>query len=798
MDYKWTLYRKIQWLIILVLFTVFIFSNFAIANLINKDIKDTFLDNTENTSILIQKNIETLFGDALTIIEQMKTKLNNTKRDDEYASEYLGFVSKSVNSVTNTFMAYNDGTYVLRPFAAIPANFDPREREWYKLGYKMTGVKWSDPYIDVSTKKLVITGVTYINQIDTDGVFGLDLDLSRLNDNIAGSKISKNGFILLVNDEGTIISDSRNTLNNKDIVELNDSEFTSSGIITGSIETDKGVYYLRLLNRTNIRLIAFLPHSDLGDAKRRIQLYLSLTLFIVLFIALVITHIVIGRITKPLEELKNTMIASSSGGLIRIYEGKTNDEINSLIEGYNRMATNVNEQNEKIQLVTKELIESDHKLHDQYVKTAELAYSDHLTGLPNRFKFEEVANEMIEERERFALFYIDLDNFKVINDTYGHSHGDKVLEVISRRFDDYCDQKCFFARLSGDEFGVLVPIKWDKAEVKENAEEMLHIICEPIKYKNLEFEITGSIGISIFPDDSESFESILSNADIAMFEAKDKSKNQFVIYNNQLKLDLMHKFNLESKLLQSLDNNEMHVYYQALIDYKTKEINGFEALVRWIDPVVGMIFPDDFIPIAEHNLYINKIGEFVLEESVKFGTELKREYGKYYMMNVNVSAVQLHLESFIDDVIQVLKKYDYPAGFLNLEITESVAIEKDKSIIKKLSMLHKIGIKISLDDFGTGYSSLNHLLNLSLTDLKIDRSLIVEAVKKDEVYRLIKGIVDFAHTIHLKVVAEGIEDVYMEQMVGHMGVDICQGYLYTKAVEKNKVKAFIDNHPNKA
>ncbi len=797
MNLKWTLYRKIQLLIVFVLFFVYLSSNIIILSVVNRDIKETFTYNTVNTAILLQKNIEVLFSDAVTILDRIETKFSDVARDDAVTKDYFEFISSAINSVTNSFIAYNDGTFVLVPEAEIPVGFDPRDRDWYKLAYKVNGSNWSDPYIDIATGELVITGMTYVKLKDTDGVVGVDLNLERLSEIIGSSIISKNGFILLINEEGFIINDSKQRLQNKTIEDLNDQAFTDSKLITGTIETKKGTYYLRALNRTNIRLLAFLPKSDVDEALKSFQLLSSFVLFVSLFIALLITYYVTRKLTKPLEALKDTMNESVTSGQIILYEGTTNDEINALIEGYNNMATHVNEQNTKINVVTRELIESDRKLHDQYIRTAELAYSDYLTGLPNRVKFEQVTNQKIEERERFALFYLDLDNFKVINDTYGHSQGDKVLEVMSKRFDDCCSGRYFVARLGGDEFGILVPIKVARSEIKEKAKTLLNVINKPIKFENMEFEVTGSIGISIFPDDAETFEGILANSDIAMFEAKKLSKNQFVIFNSQQKEELIKKVNLESKLLQSVEKGEIYVYYQPLINYKTKQIEGFESLARWIDDEVGMIYPDIFIPIAEHNLYINTLGAYVLDESLKFGKKLKEDNGKFYEMNVNVSAVQLHLENFVDDVVNALKKYDYPPGFLNLEITESVAIESDKSITKKLAKLHKLGVKISLDDFGTGYSSLNHLLSMSLTHLKIDRSLIVEAVKNDDVYRMIKGIVDFAHTIHLKVVAEGIEDAFMEQMMGHMTVDVCQGYLYTRPVNEADIINYMNEYPVK-
>lgn len=676
MKIKWTIYRKIQLQIFIVLLIVYVVSNFALSRLISENIRETFSDDVMNTSLLLQNSTEVIFDDARNSLEFLKEIYEGKERDDEFVENYILTLNKSKEYIINTFIAYSDGVLILSPPANLPDGFDPRTRLWYKGAYAAREVKWSAPYIDAATGELVITGSLYIELLEIDGVLGLDIKLEKLPDIINKTQIGESGFILLVSENGEVITDSNSDTAITNISELNDDEFLSSDIITGSIETEKGLYYLRRLNRTNIRLIAFLPQKDMQSSANKLQLISSVVLIFALLLGIVISYFLSKRITSPIEKLTEVMINSSKKSELILLEETSSDETNTLIECYNRLATHVNIQNSDLKMISEDLLESERMLQIQYEKVRELAYSDHLTGMPNRIKFEIETKKIIDKNIKFALFYIDLDNFKNINDTYGHNHGDFVLKKISKRFEACCKGEFLGSRLSGDEFGIVkIYNKFD--EITDIANKLLDLLNEPIHYNDLEFTITGSIGICSFPENGESFEDLLSNADIAMYEAKNNSKNQYKIFNQELRANLIEKINIESKLVHSIEKGELFVVYQPLMDFKTNKVNGFEALARWDEEVIGMIYPDTFIPIAEHNLFINDIGYFVLEESLKFGNILYEKYGEYFEMSVNVSLVQLHLENFVEGILSIIDKYNFPYEYINLEITESVALEND-------------------------------------------------------------------------------------------------------------------------
>lgn len=786
---KWTLYKKIQLILLLFMSITFSISHFTLTELIENTTRQNFKNNVVNTAVLLQQNIEVIFNDATNTLSFINQEYSNKYRNDVLIRDYLMIMNDTKDYIVNSFVAYEDKSYVLVPYTDL-VDFDPTQREWYKQAQEVNTIVWSKPYIDIVTNDLVITGSIHIHLLNTEGVIGLDIKLDSIPGIINKTKIGRNGLVLLVDSEGYIIGDSSNTHMGKTLEVLGDPTLYNSNLITGYLETSKGLYYMRFLSKTDMRLIAYLPHSDLLDAAQSPEKTSRFILLISLVIGLILSYFLARRITKPISRLTSTMALSKGKDSLIIFNEETNDEINTLIKGYNDLVLSVNSQNNYLKEMSNELKESEEKLQEQYEKVAKLAYIDSLTNMPNRVSFEQQAKVLINSRIKFYLYYIDLDNFKYINDTYGHNYGDFVLQVVSKRFVNCCDGKYFSARLSGDEFGLLVT-ETERDEVDKIAEKILQIVNDPISFNELDFYVTVSIGISIFPDDGKSFVDLMSNADIAMYEAKRKSKNQFMVFNKTLRSNMLTRISIETKMQSALEQGEFYLTYQPLYNLDNNELCGFEALLRWESDKLGLIMPSEFIPIAERNLFIIPLGYFVLEEAIKFGLIIREKRGQFLEMNVNVSTIQLHLDSFTSDVDYLLEKYDYPRQYLNIEITETLALSNDVIILNKLRDLQKTGIRISLDDFGTGYSSINHLININLSHLKIDRSIIQDAVLKNEVKKLLKGVVDFAHAIDIIVIAEGIENLEMETMVHELNIDIAQGYLYSKPMRDNVVIKFL-------
>lgn len=424
-------------------------------------------------------------------------------------------------------------------------------------------------------------------------------------------------------------------------------------------------------------------------------------------------------------------------------------------------------------------------------KMLTMAYTDGLTGLLNRSRLKEVITKSINDKEQGTLFYIDLDNFKFLNDNYGHSYGDLVLVEMSQRLLEFKDKACHIARISGDEFAIVIKDTLSLKKIEVFAKNFLKIISKKMTLDGIEFGVTASIGIASYPYDAQEFEDLLVNADISMHYAKNNSKNHFIIFTEAIKNDMLSAMNMERHLNNALLHDEISIYYQPIVCIHTGKISGFEALARWNSPTFGKISPDVFIPIAEKNKFIIHLGDYIMRHALQFIIELNKDFGTSYEIALNISAVQLEEADFCHKLFDLLALHDYLPKHLNLEITESISLDSNPLIINNLNNLYKKGIPISLDDFGTGYSTFSNLTELPLSHLKIDKTIVQRSITDDHVFKLINSIVEFAHRMGIKVVAEGIENKAMNDRMEEIAVDFAQGYMYSKPVDGITLKNLI-------
>lgn len=416
-----------------------------------------------------------------------------------------------------------------------------------------------------------------------------------------------------------------------------------------------------------------------------------------------------------------------------------------------------------------------------------LAYYDSLTNLPNKTSFKEMFYKTTNSNEKAALLYIDIDNFKYINDTMGHSYGDKVLmktgEGLSRIIGDAGE----VYRLGGDEFSIILFNVEGKNKVEEVANSILKGFSDPIDARGGDLYISLSIGISMYPEDSKLMDELIVNSDIAMYKSKEVGKGTYTFFNESMRKDIEHRLTVEKQLSGALENNEMYLLYQPQFNVKTGKIDCFEALIRWENPVLGFVSPLSFISIAEESRLIIPIGEWVLKTACNFIKRLQSEGFYNYRVAVNISIVQLRQENFVEDVIRILEEADLSPEFLELEITESILMESFDYQNKKLEILKSKGIRIALDDFGTGYSSLSYLRKLKVNILKIDKAFINDIFANDESKSLTMGIIDIGHKVGLEVIAEGVEDAKQLKFLEENDCDKIQGYLFSKPVSVEEV-----------
>ncbi len=440
------------------------------------------------------------------------------------------------------------------------------------------------------------------------------------------------------------------------------------------------------------------------------------------------------------------------------------------------------------------------ELKDYESKLFYLAYHDQLTGLKNRFALQERLDYLKRENEikNYALLYIDIDNFKYVNDAMGHRFGDMLLTKVSERLLNSTTVNNSVYRIGGDEFIVLIE-NYDKKEyIERTAVAILKAFKPLFEIESINIFATISVGISIYPEHGKEIDSLLKNADIALYKAKESGKNRIVFYNDPMNEEIAGRVKIEKSLRTALDKKEFELYYQPQLDIRTGTISGFEALIRWRSGDLGFVSPQDFIGVAEATHLIIPIGEWVLKTACQFLNNLERLGYKGLSMSVNISMIQLIQDDFVDMVLDNIDAVHINPIQLELEITESILMESYEVIAKKLKILRARGIRIALDDFGKGYSSLNYLKLLPITTLKIDKSFIDTISSKGKT--LTDLIVKMGRSMDLCVVAEGVETQEQFDFLIKHKCNKIQGYLFSKPMPEsetiNKIREHYMSHNN--
>ncbi|MGO5054104.1 EAL domain-containing protein [Lachnospiraceae bacterium LCP25S3_G4] len=426
-----------------------------------------------------------------------------------------------------------------------------------------------------------------------------------------------------------------------------------------------------------------------------------------------------------------------------------------------------------------------------------MAYYDNLTGIPNRFLFKdrvENAISLAEQNEKFiSIMFIDLDNFKSVNDTMGHDGGDYLLKEVSNGLSKRIRKTDTVARFGGDEFIILLNNIDNHNDISKIADNIMRVFSKPFIINGQEVFITASGGIATYPIDGEDSESLVKNADTAMYEAKDNGKNQYSLCTHDMKDEVEKNMKLSNGLYRALERNELSIHYQPQIDLNSKEITGLEALLRWKHPEYGMISPVVFIPLAEKNGSINSIGEWVLRTACNQNKAWQDMGLLYARIAVNLSVIQFNDPLIVEKVDKILKETGLSPKHLELEITESIAVKENKNVVDILDRLKKLGVSISIDDFGTEYSSLSRLKTLPIDRLKIDMQFIrgIEDNEKDQA--IAKIIINLANSLNLEVIAEGVETKGQMEFLNQKMCDEAQGYYYYKPMPAEELEEILIN-----
>ncbi|MEK4906704.1 sensor domain-containing protein [Niallia sp. FSL M8-0099] len=422
-----------------------------------------------------------------------------------------------------------------------------------------------------------------------------------------------------------------------------------------------------------------------------------------------------------------------------------------------------------------------------------MSFHDQLTGLYNRRALMEDINLEIKraetEQAAFALMTIDLDRFKYINDTFGHIVGDQILVKVAERLLEFNNYKCHVYRQGGDEFNILLS-QTNRKEAASNAQQILSTFANSFYLDSQEYYISPSIGISMYPQDGEDIETLIKNADEALFRVKERGKAHYQFYRSDMTTALTNIVSIETKLRKAIQRNELKLYYQPQIDLNDYTFNSFEALLRWESPSLGLVAPNDFIPLAEDTGLIISIGNWVIETACEQIKIWKTLYNLDTRIAVNISPKQFQQPNFVEVIRDAIQKYNIQPFLLEVEITEGV-MENIKEAVPILRNLKELGVIISVDDFGTGYSSLSYIKQFPIDVLKIDQSFIKDAVINAKDAAITTTIIHLGQNLGMEVIAEGVENKDQEDFLKKANCQKAQGYYYSKPLTCEDAEQFL-------
>ncbi|MDD4593286.1 MAG: EAL domain-containing protein [Parabacteroides sp.] len=710
-------------------------SDYNVLALLSDQNNQSRIDTVNDIMIKYAESKPNLLGIFLNNTDGISLATNNTSEVGMILSDrnyHQRTISEKVPVISETLISRFQG---LQIFVATNPIFSPSTGEL--LGYVAGAIRSDSMAVNLKDMKLNGSDSSYAYLID------------------------ENGNVIYHPDTKKIGLPVENLEIHNIMIDMQNDRQPSPAIVRYSESNQEMISACSLIDKTNWMLVIV---GNMDEFEAPIQL---LTTVIIIFIALI------------------TLIASIVGYFL------ARQFTNPIIKSLERKNVQLTELNEEISISEEELHRQVDELNEHRATIIEMAYHDSLTNLANRTLFIEHLNTLILKSEhspgKFAVAFLDLDNFKRINDTLGHSIGNDLLIETAKRLTSVIRANDFLARLSGDEFSIILSDLDGTDEITQFIDKIMEQLTEPFLVKNKTIIMTVSIGISRYPKDSITVEELLKNSDTAMYKAKEMGKNTYRFFTESMRSELLRKTELERLLRKAMDNGELTLNYQPQFSVDTGKLRGLEALLRWNNSELGSVSPLEFIPVAEETGLIIPIGAWVLKTACMMCKNIITQYNTPIVISVNISAVQIKHPGFYEEVMECINSSGIDPANLDLEITESVFIGNDHNPYSVLWKLRKTGIGLAMDDFGTGYSSLRYLRVLPISLLKIDKSFVQETGHSSETDSLTEAIISMAQKLNIKTLAEGVETKEQLDYLTKSGCDYLQGYYLSLPLDESKI-----------
>ena len=675
---------------------------------------------------------------------------------------------------------------------------------------KKTGKHWDIglsliiKYLDDKHEYEVITYVEPIyNGKNIIGLTGVDNKTSYYTNILDKIKVKNAGYSFLLNEKYDYIlhktlgsTENLSTIYNGKYKFIADKmKAENSGFVYCFFEKQKILGYAHLSN--NWIIATSVPVDTMYEDIIIQIMYMIIIIIIGIIFA---THIAINiseMISKPVERATEFAVSIADGNLDERLEIYTNDETKILFMSLNKAAQSISILINRLKETQGKLVLQIKNLRKSEEKISYLAYNNLITRLPNRNylkrEMPKILGKMKQNEEYGILIHMDIDNFRYINDILGHSKGDIYLRRFSKILkNSFAAQEAVLCSIGEDSYVFFIKGICSNEQISETIDKIQQLTRQSINVsKNRSLNTTSSMGVALFPSHGEDYETLLRCSDMALNLAKDKGKNRFEIYNTSMNDKMIRRINLENKLRKAIENDELYVNYQPKYNNDSKRMNSMEALLRWNNEEFGNVKPSEFIPIAEESGQIISIGEFVIRKSCKQIKEWMDKGLEPKSVAINISAKQIERPEIIEDVKRILYEEKISAQQIEFEITESVLMNNIQLCIDFIKQVRNIGIKVYLDDFGSQYSSLNYLKMLPVDYIKIDKSFIDEIASSKKDNFIVESLIQLAHGIELKVVAEGVETKEQFEILESYGCDEIQGYYFSKPLNSNEIDKYL-------
>lgn len=707
--------------------------------------------------------------------------------DDSFLAMFLGKSPTEVIYV-NRFFAWDNPV-------------DPTTRPWYQETVQSGELVFTGPYVDAAQGSLVLTMAKpiYDEKGTLLGVVGIDKSLEGMIETLKLGKPSEHGYSLAFNQSGErLFEDQTNSFPE---VVLAQVMAEPSGIISANVDGDDGYLRWQQVGNTGLTLATFAPISDFLDAKGLAIRVISSSVLTLALLWLLVYYFQRKFIIKPMEELDQDIaaIAIDEDITYRLPQqvqdpfGDLRKAINSSLAKAQEHFEHIVYQQEELTAAYTQLMAHEEQLQSQYNEIKEqethirfLAEHDALTGLFNREKFEQDLLQSLEANQVGSVVFLDIDNFKNINDTQGHVYGDGVLNYLARTLEKAVGNNASVYRFGGDEFLLLLKDKVNTESIKEMFEDVSRRLNDTDSFDARRKQLTISAGVVCYPQNGRSVDELLSKADLALHDAKQGGKNRVRFFEGSMAETFAQRIQVESLLRNAVESNGFKLVYQPIVETSTGEIAYFEALLR----LEGQnISPGVFISIAEETDLIHPVGRWVIRAAVSQLAQWKKAGHAVKPIAINLSPKQFYDDGLVEFLAEQFVQMDVDPGLIEMEITETALIDNPHQAIKIIERIKALGIKMALDDFGTGYLAINHITNIPVDRIKLDRSMTQGLLVNIQV---IEGLIQIAHGLNMEVVAEGVETLDAAQMLAKVSCDYLQGYLFSRPIYARQVELMLD------